>query len=256
VSFDIVQARRDKVAVLLRNHRYLPVNELCRHLNISEATARRDLSALKEAGKITRTHGGALGEFDETFASFHERELRARRAKACIARAARARFQAGATYFLDAGTTMLALAKQLASQPITPLTVVTNNLPVAETLSAVEGLQVCLLGGHFLNRQATLLGDKAIAALKLWSFDAAFLGAEGFTDRGIWNSRAEIVAFQRAVLARTEDVFFCLDSTKLGHSTPHLLKAWPEIPHLITDATPAKLSAHGLRPRGRQLIQA
>ena len=41
------------------------------------------------------------------------------------------------------------------------LTVVTNNLPAAETLAEVPGLQVHLVGGLLLQRQSVLLGDKA-----------------------------------------------------------------------------------------------
>ena len=254
VALDVIYARREKVAQLLRTHHYLPVAELCRRLKISEATARRDLRVLMQEGKITRTHGGALGDFDRTFMPFRERVERARSAKAAIARAAASRIRSGSVCYFDAGTTLLALAGQLVASPVTPLTIVTNNMPVAEALSAVNGIQVFLLGGRFLNRQATLLGDKAQAALKLWKFDAAFLGAEGMTADGIWNSRAEVVRLQKAILARAEESYFCLDATKLGHATPHLLATWGEISHVVTDAAKARLAAAGIRLAGRKLI--
>ncbi|HEY8967389.1 MAG TPA: DeoR/GlpR family DNA-binding transcription regulator, partial [Candidatus Methylacidiphilales bacterium] len=110
VAKHIVDARREQVARLLRQHRYLPLQELCDRLSISEATARRDLAALADAKKVTRTYGGALADYNETFASFAERRNLSRAAKREIAARARALLRPGATCFIDAGTTMLALA--------------------------------------------------------------------------------------------------------------------------------------------------
>ena len=41
VPIHVVEARREKLAALIERYRYLPVGELCRHLGVSEATARR-----------------------------------------------------------------------------------------------------------------------------------------------------------------------------------------------------------------------
>ena len=38
----------------------MPLGDVCRHLGISEATARRDLAAIAAKGHITRTRGGGL----------------------------------------------------------------------------------------------------------------------------------------------------------------------------------------------------
>ena len=74
VPIHVVEARREKLAALIERYRYLPIGELCRRLDVSEATARRDLAALASRNKVKRTHGGALAEFNERFPSFHERQ--------------------------------------------------------------------------------------------------------------------------------------------------------------------------------------
>ena len=256
VSLQVVLARREKLAQLLRAHRYMPVAELCQRLDISEATARRDLRALVSERKVTRTHGGALGDFEAKFASFRERAGRAHGAKVRIAQTAASKVRRGSTIFLDAGTTLMELARQLAATPVVPLVVVTNNVPIAESLGSVPGMEVFLLGGRFLHRQAVLLGDRARSSLRQWTFDAVFLGAQGMTSEGVWNSQADVVRFQRAVLARGRSGFYCLDSSKIGVAAPHFLSAWKEVPHLVTDATTRQLADEGIRLSKRQWIHA
>ena len=73
VPRQVVEARRSRLTELLLERGYLPISDLCEELGVSEATARRDLSALESEERITRTYGGALGEFNASFTSFRER---------------------------------------------------------------------------------------------------------------------------------------------------------------------------------------
>lgn len=243
VSRAIVDARRDKIAKILTKRRYLDISELCAQFAISEATARRDMNALEAAGRITRTRGGALGDYDSNFASFREREHRAYDAKIRIAAHAVTLLRPHTTIYLDAGSTLLAIARQLVAHPVSDITIVTNSLPVAEVLSGAEKLPLYLLGGQVLNRQAALLGSKAQAALGQWKFDVALLGAEGIDKNGIYNSQSDLVQFQRDIIAHSQKTFLCLDSTKLNHRTPHLLCSWQNAPAIITDAPPRQVAA-------------
>jgi len=134
VPKQVVEARRSRLAELLMERGYLPVSELCEELGVSEATARRDLCALESEDRITRTYGGALGEFNATFTSFRERLRQGAEAKASIARAAVALIRPGMSVYLDAGTTSFAIAQELRRSAPEKLTIVTNNLALIETL--------------------------------------------------------------------------------------------------------------------------
>jgi DeoR/GlpR family transcriptional regulator of sugar metabolism len=239
----VVDARHDRLARLLEEHRYLPVGELCRRLQVSEATVRRDLSALQSARRITRTFGGALTEFNERFPSFQARRNRGSKGKRRIAEAAVRLIQPGMTVFIDAGTTLFAVAELFAERPVRPCTVVTVNMPVAEHLSQVEGLEVFLVAGQLLTRQSVLWGEVARKSLTFWKFDLALMGAEAFNADGIWNSREEIVALQRDVQARAARTIHCLDSGKLGLGAPHLLATWDEVNGFLTDLPPDRMQA-------------
>lgn len=233
-----MDARRERLAHLLRERSYLPVSVICEQLGVSEATARRDLAALERDQRIVRTYGGALSEFNAQFASFSERRLHGAAGKRWIARTAVGLIQPGMTLFMDSGTTVFAIAEALAaSWPGEPLTVVSNNLPVVEKLAGVHGCEAHLLGGQFLSRQSVLLGPRALKALRTWRFDLLLLAAEGADRTGIWNSTQPIVSFQLAALERARRAALCLDRTKFGVTAPVPLFPWSDIPLLITNAT-------------------
>ena len=253
----LVDRRHERLRGLIRTDGFLPVGEICRRLGVSEATARRDLAVVAASGQITRTHGGALADYNTSFASLGERSARARTAKDRIAAAALARCPRRGLVFLDAGTTVSALARLLLRRgDLTGLTVVTNSLPVATMLGGARGLELHVLGGTFLHRQAVLLGADAVRALAGWRFAAAFLGGEGMDPAGITNSHADIAAFQQAVLQHTAAACFCLDATKLGRITPHRVAGWARAGTLVTDATAAQLAGAGINLKPGRLITA
>jgi DeoR/GlpR family transcriptional regulator of sugar metabolism len=252
VPFHIVQARRERLAQLLGQHRYLPVKELCRRLGVSEATARRDLAALVGEKKIKRTHGGALSEFNDRFPSFTERQGRSAQAKEKIAQATLAFMEPSGTYFLDSGTTICALAKAFREHPVTPVTIVTSNLPVGEMLAAIPQVQVFLVAGQLLHLQSTLLGETAQKSLEFWKFDTAFLSAEAMNPEGIWNSQAAIVEQQKVVLRRSARAVFCIDGSKLSKEAPHFLVPWNRVDALVTDVSSQRLAQAGITLRDEQ----
>jgi DeoR/GlpR family transcriptional regulator of sugar metabolism len=254
VAFEIVKARREQLAALLQQHGYLPLAQVCEHLKISEATARRDLATLARDKVITRTYGGALMDFNQRFPSFRERQAREHTAKYQIALSARKQLVPGTTCFFDSGSTVYAMARALFVKPVRKLVVVTNNLPVAEVLGEVKGIEVHLLGGQYLTRQSILLGASARRSVQLWKFDLAVMGGEAMSPAGLWNSQRDVVLFQRTVMARSRRNIFCLDASKLGREAPEFLGPWSVVDCLVTDATAGQLQTAGIQLKRNQLV--
>lgn len=253
----LVDRRREELRGLIRRDGFLPVAEICRRQGVSEATARRDLVAIEAGGHITRTRGGALADYNATFASLGERATRARTAKGRIAAAAARLIPDASTVFLDAGTTVCAVARAiLRRRNLGRLVIVTNSLAVATILGGDPRIELHVLGGTFLHRQAVLFGEDSIRSLKGWKFAAAFLGGEGIDAAGITNSHEHITAFQRAVLLKSAAPYFCIDASKLGRSTPYRLTGWDRRVRLITDATATQLAAAGIKLNPTQLLPA
>jgi DeoR/GlpR family transcriptional regulator of sugar metabolism len=256
VARRVVLARREQLAQLLRQHSYLPLAELCKQLKISEATARRDLAALARGRVVTRTYGGALVDFNQRFPSFRERQFRAHVAKRRIALTALQIIKPGMVCYFDAGTTVYGIAEALRDRPVEQLLIVTNNLPVAETLSDVSNMEVHVLGGRYLARQSMLLGNRARRGLRQWNFDLAFLGAEGMTQAGLWDSQRDVVALRQTLIAMASRCVFCMDSSKLGLEAAEFLMPWKCVKGLLTDCTRRQLEAAGIRLDRHQYLYA
>jgi DeoR/GlpR family transcriptional regulator of sugar metabolism len=244
VATSVILARRKALSELLQN-RYLPLAEVCTKLGISQATARRDLRVLVREKKITRTYGGALGNFDATFTSFADRRAQDQDVKALLAKKARKFIRKNTTCFFDSGTTIFALAEELYRAPVAGLCAVTNSLPVAEMLGRAK-MEVHLLGGRFLQRQSILLGPAARRSARQWKFDLVFLGAEGISKAGIWASEPEVAAFQKALVAQAKEVVVCAHSAKLDRETGVFLAPWSPQFHLVTDVRAMERIRRGL----------
>jgi DeoR/GlpR family transcriptional regulator of sugar metabolism len=246
VAKHLVEARRRRLAELLQRHRYLGIADLCKEFGISEATVRRDLVFLEKSNLITRTYGGALADYNLRFPSFRSRRATGTSGKQTIARIALELLRPESVIYLDAGTTLFALAEAIRVSPVRPLTCVTSNLPAADLLAEVEGVDVHLLGGQVLLRQSVLLGDDAIRSASFWKFDLALLGAEGMTREGVWNSSPAVVALQKAVIAQSRASAVLLDRTKLGRTAPAFLGGWDILTALLTDASLDALKGEGI----------
>jgi len=246
VAKHIVEARRSRLTELLLERGYVPISELCEELDVSESTARRDLSALESEERITRTYGGALGEFNATFTSFRERLREGTEAKCLIARAAVSLIKPGMGVYLDAGTTAFAIAQELRRHLPERLTLITNNLALLETLGSLPGAKTILLGGQLLERQSVLLGNEAVKAASAQEINIAFLSAQGMTEQGLWNSQRDIIRLQKAVMKRAARSCFCLDRSKLGRTAPEHLTSWPKVGTLVSDLSLPELRQSGI----------
>ena len=245
--------RRRRLADLLGRERYLPVSTVAEKLGVSEATARRDLAVLDESGRLTRTFGGAMangpsratiGEYNQRFASFADRAAHMAAEKRKIAKKVAGLIKPGMSIFLDAGTTVDALALHLAELPdkkVKGVTVVTHSLAVADRLASSEAIEVHLLGGQLLGRQMIVIGDVTRRGLYAHDIELAILGAEALNHGGAFNSQADVAALQRQASMRAKQTVLMLDSSKLGETAPTRLMRPDEIDLLATDASAASL---------------
>lgn len=159
------------------------VEALSRELAVSVATIRRDLTLMEEEGSIRRTHGGAVIQAprgaDQAFAL---REQLDANAKGAIARTALGLIEADQTLFMNDGSTILALARELVAARI-PLTVVTPGVNIATCLSESPEITAYLLGGRVRHRTLGTSGGFAEHMLKAINADIAFIAAEGVSAR-------------------------------------------------------------------------
>lgn len=196
---------------------YSSIGEIADAVGASEPTVRRDLLALEAAGAVIRTHGGAqIAEASGAEVAFESREQINLPAKRAIGEAAYQMLRPDSAIFLDAGTTVLQLARRLRLHPI-KLRVFTNCLPVAQLLMPVSDLSVTLLGGTLRPQNASMVGMLAEDALdKLW-FDQLFLGVGAIApDAAIYSADEQEARINTRMLSRTTTPILLADADKFG----------------------------------------
>lgn len=196
---------------------YCSISEIAVAVGASEPTVRRDLQLLEAEGQILRTHGGAqISAASGIEIVFEQRENINLPIKRAIGEAAYRLLRPETSVFLDAGTTVLQLARRLRLNPI-PLRVFTNCLPVAHVLMPVPEIGVTLLGGSLRRENASMVGMLAEAALERLWFDQLFLGVGAISEDGSISSADEQEAqINSAMLARCKEAIVLADADKFG----------------------------------------
>ncbi len=214
------------------------IAEIAEAVGASEPTVRRDLSLLEAGGAVQRTHGGArIAESTGVEIAFESREQINLSAKRAIGEAAFRMLRPDTAVFLDAGTTVLQLARRLRMTPL-PLRVFTNCLPVAQLLMPVAGITVTLLGGMVRSQNASMVGMIAEQALERLWFDHLFLGVGGIApDAAIYSSDEQEARINARMLSRTASPVILTDAGKFGQHLTYLVSPLRADMHVVTDAT-------------------
>ncbi|GAB2585045.1 DeoR/GlpR family DNA-binding transcription regulator [Streptomyces capparidis] len=206
------KARHDALLRILGDEGVLPVREIARRLGVSEATARRDLTALGRAGRLTRVYGGAVAARAGAERPFPEPAGQPLADRAAVAAGAARLVADGDVLLLDIGTTTLQLARRLRGRDVT---VVTSNLAVYEELRDDPKVTLVLLGGRVRRDHRSVVGFLTEANLRQLYADRLFLGASGvLPDGGVLDSTQVEVPVKRAMLASARQVVLLATADK------------------------------------------
>ena len=228
--------RVSKIQQHLYTSGFANVQELAEATGASIVTIRRDLQRLEDEGVVTRTHGGArLAEASGPEVAFQSRVQKHLNAKRAIAEVAYGLLRPHTTIFLDAGTTVLQLARRLRLEPL-PITVFTNGLAVAQELVNVETLSVNLLGGQLRNENLSMVGPYAELLLSEFWFDQLYLGTSAVReDAQMYTHGPAEASLNRAMIGRSAQVIVLADSSKFLGSAPYAVAPVTAIQTMITD---------------------
>lgn len=195
--------------------------ELCKLLNTSESTVRRDLSFLDEKGMLTKVRGGAIAivQDDSFFASEPNVEEKAElftTEKEAIARYAASLIEDGDFVYIDAGTTT---EKMIDFIPSKSVTFVTNAFINAKKL-AQRGFKVIILAGEVKASTEAIIGSEAAITLMHYNFTKCFMGVNGISIRGGLSTPDKNEASVKTMaVSRSREVFILGDHSKFGKIT-------------------------------------
>ncbi|RWR02618.1 DeoR family transcriptional regulator [[Pantoea] beijingensis] len=228
------QDRLDQIMDFLKSHNLVTVEQLVNALNASPATIRRDLIKLDEQGVINRSHGGvALNRFIPVQPTTNEKQHRNLQEKREIARCAVSLIKPGDAVVLDAGTTMLEVARQLTHLP---LRVITVDLHIALFLSEFKQIEVTIIGGRIDESSQSCIGDHGRRLLRAIYPDIAFVSCNSWSmEKGITTPTEEKAALKQDLLANAKRRVLLADSSKYGPWSLFCVDALSTLTDIITD---------------------
>jgi DeoR family ulaG and ulaABCDEF operon transcriptional repressor len=247
---------------------FVTYRDLESRLDASPATIRRDLARLESAGQIVRVHGGAQAAEGADGPADAPRDGRGLRltgtpfdlaitrnvpAKRAIGRAAAALCQPGEAVMIDGGTTTFQMCPHLAGRD---LQVLTNSLHIVDALLAQPGTRILVPSGTVFREQNIILAPAGEDSMPRFHAPRLFMGAAAVGPRGVMQQDVILVAAERRLLTRADEVILLVDSSKFVSSSGAIVCGLDEVDVLITDAGISDADAAMVQQAGVRLIIA
>ncbi len=247
--------RHQQILAILEERKAADIHFLREVLNVSEPTIRNDLRLLESQGKLQRSHGGALQVPRVAETPYDERHRIRLREKRAIGAAAIELIQDGDTVFLDAGSTIMAMAEQLPAN--LQFNAVTAGLHIALEASRRPGVSVHVVGGLVRPSLQELIGPKALQSIRDVHAHKVFLSVSGVdADKGLTDNHVFSAEVKRAMVRSSDRVIVLADSSKFGRSFYAPIVPLDQVDTVITDDGLDEMQERRLRAFGVTVIQA
>lgn len=232
--------REQLILEAIRPSGFVSYRELEALLDASPATIRRDLARLEACGTINRVHGGAkLPGGDGTGGSLQlagtpfetaiEQNISAKR---LIGKAAAALCNPGEAIMLDGGTTTLQMCPHLAGLD---LQVLTNSLHIVSALLPQDGTRILVPSGSVFREQNIILAPSGEDSMPRFHAPKLFMGAAAVGPQGIMQADVILVAAERRLIDKADQVILLVDSSKFAASSGAIVCGLDEIDVMVTD---------------------
>jgi len=229
--------RQQEILELARAERRVVVEDLAARFGVTLQTIRRDLAELAETGQLERVHGGAVVRSGMANIGYDARRGMNAAAKAAIGRACAAEIPHNSSLFLNLGTTTEAVARALSGHR--NITVVTNNINVANILAPNEGCEVVLAGGSLRRSDGGLVGALTARFIEQFKVDLAVIGASALDASGdLLDYDLAEVGVSQTILRHARATALVADASKLARSAPVRIASLAELDLWVTDAPP------------------
>ncbi|MGI0117524.1 glucitol operon DNA-binding transcriptional repressor SrlR [Zooshikella sp. RANM57] len=230
------ETRRDNLVQYLQAHGRTKVKDLAEHFNITGATIRSDLRYLEKKNLIIRRYGGAEAVTKPLpeDRSMDEKTALNLNIKQRIGAKAAELVNDGDSIILDSGSTTLQMVPWLAER--VALTIMTNSLHIMNEAATLKSDMTLLMpGGTFRPRSASFHSQLAEQAVRAFTFDKLFIGADGFDIEQGTTTFNEAYQVSQAMCEAARKTIVVTDSSKFGRKTPNVVIPIDKIDILITD---------------------
>ena len=226
--------RKTEILTLLRSRGRETVDALAEHFGVTVQTVRRDLTDLELEGRISRVHGGAVIRGGVTNIEYEERRGLNAAAKERIAALVAAHVPDNVSLFINIGTTTEAVARALLDHR--EITVVTNNMNVANILGGNPSCEIIVSGGSLRRSDGGLVGDLASRMIEQFKVDIAVIGASALDEDGdLLDFDLREVGVSKAIIRHARRTFLATDMSKFGRSAPVRIASLAELDAVFID---------------------
>ncbi len=230
--------RQSLILQMLRENGFVATDAMVSHFQVTPQTIRRDLNELSARGLITRFHGGAGHPRNEGDRPYQDRLVTHVEAKQKIARLVAKTIPNNASIFLNTGTTIEAVARELLEHE--NLVVVTNNINVAQTLGRNETFNIMLAGGQLRNADGGIIGPQAIEFIDKFHMDYGIIGINSIDDDGdLWDYGQVEIRLSQATIKNSDRTILVADGSKFGKKALCRMGHVGDVDVLVTDTLPA-----------------
>lgn len=245
-----MEDRRNRIFDIIEQKGEISIKELeTLFPEYSSMTMRRDLDFLENEGKIVKIKGGAKSithlsrnrMFNLSEDEYGHREFINAASKQIIAEKALSVLETDRSIFLDAGSTIMQMARKM---PHERFFIITNGINVAMEISLNKHAIVNLVGGQISRNNLCVSGGGALDHLKDINIDIAVLGVSCFSpEAGFSNGEFGQCEIKRLAAKKAKKTVVLMDSTKIGRSMPYTFCNIEDIDVLISELPPEELKA-------------
>ena len=235
----ISSQRQHLILSRLRTRGAVRITALSKELGVSAMTIRRDIAELADKGLLKRVHGGAVTTStllsEPLFSVKSQMDIGL---KDAIAQEAIKYVAPGDVIAIGGGTTAYVFAQHLLeSQQSSGITILTNSIPVAELVQALESKDVeVIVTGGVITRSNSLVGpiaDKVVASLRA---NTVFLGTHSVSiPRGFLMPNSLEAATDMAMMDIADRTIVLTDHTKWSCTSLSLFARFDQVDTVITD---------------------
>ena len=251
----MIPAERQKtILALLSKQEVISINELVEQFDVSHMTIRRDIAILEKKVKVLSVSGGVqLTQVIHHEASHEAKAAQNSGEKEGIGKLASTLIKENSTVYLDAGTTTLEIARELAQR--SDLLVVTNDFVIVNYLMQHSTIEIYHTGGRIDRENQSSIGSKVADFLEAMNIDIAFVSTSSWNLKGISTPSEPKVIVKKAIAKSAQTVVLVSDSSKYGKIGAFHALDIEEFNVVVTDRNLSLTVGNELQDKGIVILQ-
>lgn len=237
--------RKDEILKQVNIHTRLQFADLCKLIDVSQDTIRRDINELAESGQLIKIKGGAM-----SIANHYGQESKtySRSSKMVIAEKALQLLKDDMLVLIGGGTTIREFIKQIPDS--LRATFITVNVLSAVELLDKPNIKTIMIGGQVSASSQMTISGEVFDYLSNIKPDLCIIGINAIDpNTGLTDSDWEIVQVKKAMIKAPGKTAVLTISEKLNSSMQMKIAGISEVDYLVTELSPdtAALQAYKMK---------